>query len=455
MLSRIWVRSKFLAPTLLVAVFLSPHAHAWLRGKVVYGLWLPTAAPENPQESYRVRQSNLSAWLEADPELTSGLSLHAKGTVDGIFQSTVLTTREAVQRGVRATFREAYAQFNKSGWDLRAGRQVIPWGKSDGINPTDFLPAKDQYLFWSDEEMKRFGSDSVQTTWVPKGGSSAWGFTVVGTFRYPRSTGLLTDALLRGGAPDPISGQPATVSIDEASRDPDPVSGSTAEFAAKTSYFGKGFDFDVIGFVGRRHLPQYAILSSVLTPQIAVRLESRYERIQAMGANASFNWRDTMFRFEGAVTQQLSTGVYQPLVGPVQIDTVFGAERLLRQKYRVQVQWLYRHFTNFEAPAATADPILTSVRRTNALIQGMLYKTRNGGTFRIAYEGDGARVQPEIFALLYFGPGESLIQPRITVSTSDSFKMIFGLSLFNGPSDQAFGALKPYSSYFAEMKYFF
>ena len=123
-----------------------------IHGRVVYGLWLPTQTPEG-QIDYNIRQSQLSAWLETEPKFTDSLSLHARGTVDGILQSTVITTTETVGRGLRATFREGYLQYSSSGWDLRAGRQLVLWGKSDGINPTDFLSAKRQYLLYSERRV--------------------------------------------------------------------------------------------------------------------------------------------------------------------------------------------------------------------------------------------------------------------------------------------------------------
>ncbi len=433
---------------------LLPKLPSWVKGRIAYGLWLPTQIPTDQTTGltgdYKVLQSDLSSWLELDPEFGTGFSAHGKGTLDAIFQTTVMTTSETVKTGVRATFREGYGQYSKGSWDVRAGRQIIPWGKSDGINPTDFLGAKTAYLLWTDEESKRFGSDSVSANFVPAGGSSPWGFTVVGTAIYPRSSALITKE---------ITGN--SVQIYEGDRNPDAVSSQRGELAAKVSYFGNGFDFDFIAFTGRRHLPQYAFKSVTLSPPVQVGVESRYEQIQALGANASYNWNDWQLREEIALTHQISEELYNPLILPVYLDSVLGVERLFSNKIRAQGQWIYRYFTHFVTPTsgAATDPIqgqfLDQLRHTNALIQGMLYKDRHAFSLRVSYEREGSDVVPEVFLLSYLNPGEGILQPKVTMSIKTSWKLALGAIFFYGPGDQAIGALNSYSSVYGELRYLF
>ena len=425
----------------------------WVKGRVAYGLWLPTQIPTNQTTGlagdYRVRQSDLSTWLELDPDFGAGFSAHGKGTFDAIFQTTVVTTSETVKTGVQATFREGYAQYSRGSWDLRAGRQIIPWGKSDGINPTDFLGAKSAYLLWSDEESKRFGSDSVYANFVPAGGSSPWGFTLVGTVIYPRSSALVTQEITGNG-----------VTLQESDRSPDAVAAQRGELAAKVSYFGDGFDFDFIAFTGRRHIPQFALGTISLSVPVSAVLSSRYEQIQALGANGSYNWRDWQFREEIALTQQSSEETYNPLLKPIYVDSVFGVERLFKNKIRAQGQWIYRYFTRFTTPSSTGiGPvpalIIDHLRRTNALIQGMLYQSRNAFSLRVSYEREGADVVPEVFLLSYLNPGEGILQPKLTYSIKNNWKFTAGAIFFYGPLDQAIGALNEYSSVYGELRYLF
>ena len=66
-----------------------------------------------------------------------------------------------------------------------------------------------------------------------------------------------------------------------------------------------------------------------------------------------------------------------------------------------------------------------------------------------------SRVGAEIFALLYHRPAELLLQPRLTIEARPSLKLSFGLAIFAGPDDQAFGALGEYSSFFGEARWYF
>ena len=42
---------------------------------------------------------------------------------------------------VTSELREGYVEISRSLWEMRVGRQIIPWGRGDEINPTDvFTP---------------------------------------------------------------------------------------------------------------------------------------------------------------------------------------------------------------------------------------------------------------------------------------------------------------------------
>ncbi len=42
--------------------------------------------------------------------------------------------------------REAYADLYLGDFDLRAGQQIIAWGRADGINPTNNLTPQDYFV---------------------------------------------------------------------------------------------------------------------------------------------------------------------------------------------------------------------------------------------------------------------------------------------------------------------
>ena len=64
----------------------------------------------------------------------------------------------------RGELREAFVTFASGPFELKAGRQIIAWGRADGINPTDNLTAQDLTLLAPDDSDRRLGSTAVRAT---------------------------------------------------------------------------------------------------------------------------------------------------------------------------------------------------------------------------------------------------------------------------------------------------
>jgi len=131
--------------------------------------YLPTSDPLGSN----LQQASGSIWIQADPKLTESSSAHFTLGIDEIAASAATTPQ------LRMRLREGYVGYNRSGFELIAGKIIIPWGKSDVVNPTDFLTAKDYSFFNPDEEVKRLGAIGVSLTWTPGKGDSPMSFTVV------------------------------------------------------------------------------------------------------------------------------------------------------------------------------------------------------------------------------------------------------------------------------------
>lgn len=71
--------------------------------------------------------------------------------------------------------RELYASYN---WDqtfyLDVGRQIVVWGRADGINPTDNLSPRDYTRLVPDETDQRLGNDAIKLTYIPESGTNKW-----------------------------------------------------------------------------------------------------------------------------------------------------------------------------------------------------------------------------------------------------------------------------------------
>ena len=120
-----------------------------LTGRVFTDVYAPT---RDEPLSTDLRQASTSIWLQADPKLGERSSAHF--TLTGDYFETALPGNPDGRR-LRVGLREAYVAYAHKGLEFRAGRQIIPWGKSDAVNPTDFLSAKDYTFLNPDEEVRR------------------------------------------------------------------------------------------------------------------------------------------------------------------------------------------------------------------------------------------------------------------------------------------------------------
>jgi len=149
-----------------------------LSGRVFTDVYVPTNNnfPDNPLE-----QLSTGVWLETDPHWTD--QTYAKIIYQGLgFDSNgAELTGDTTVTHLESTLREAYVSTSGTGWEVRAGRQIIPWGKSDGFNPTDYNSAMNLSFFNPDDEVRRVGGDSVWATVTPSQGASLWNFTAVWT----------------------------------------------------------------------------------------------------------------------------------------------------------------------------------------------------------------------------------------------------------------------------------
>ncbi|HET9446221.1 MAG TPA: hypothetical protein VFO35_08190, partial [Steroidobacteraceae bacterium] len=96
----------------------------------------------------------------------AALQLKAFPTVnerlDGKIEARLLNSAVGKGAPTRASVLEAYATVRFLKADLRVGKQVVPWGRADGINPTDNLTPRDYTLLLPFEDDQRFGTTGAK-----------------------------------------------------------------------------------------------------------------------------------------------------------------------------------------------------------------------------------------------------------------------------------------------------
>jgi hypothetical protein len=417
-----------------------------LSGKIFIDAYLPT---DTKVENKTFQQLSSSLWLESNPVFTDELGskwIYQGDVFDGP-NSTV--SGESRETHLESYLREGYVYYRSGGIDLRVGQQIIPWGKSDGINPTDFLTSKNSTFFNPDDEVKRRGSASVLLNFTPEEGASPWSFTTVWTTIFARSKHL-------------IAGQsvPSNVTLREA--EPPPVTFQNGEISEKISYTGSGWDGSLSYFNGWSHKPELQERSHILvgfTPVVEV--DQVFRRVQGYGADWSYSTEKWVYRFESAYIVTANHDGENPLVMPTHWDSVLGAERPIGDHFRIQGQFIMRYFPQFKSadqaggPDAISAGVNRSLASTNALLLGYQEQSQPAGSVRVSYTDQENAIEADIFLLQNFNGSDYLIRPKISYGWTDFIRSTVGSEIYGGPTNRPLGSLHSYNSVFFETKYTF
>jgi hypothetical protein len=397
-----------------------------------------------------LQQMSASFWLQVDPQFNEHFGSRVLFEGDYFELGAARLAEGKQQSHFRGLLREGYLSYSQDGWDIKVGKQIIPWGKSDAINPTDFLSGKDYTILNPDEEVRRTGATGVQMSWVPSAGTSAWTFTGVWLPIFAQSKNLIDSSVL--------SPTVVLAGIDE----PD-VEISNSEVAGKLAYSGDGWDVSLSGFSGWDHRPLFEEKRRYFvgtTPFIE--MVQGFRRINAVGVDGSWAGEKWIFRGESAFVQTENYDGTFTTVTPSHWDTVLGVERPFGDHLRIQFQAVTRYFPNYKDPEETVvvnDPVSTVVNRqiamANALVSGYQDQFIPSGTLRVSYTDEANHWDGEVFYLQNMVGSDYLVRPKFSVAATDSLRLTAGADLYGGPRDRPLGALRSYSSLFIEAKYVF
>ena len=121
-------------------------------GAVRAGYWSST---RNLDDEQHVGAGML--WLKTSRRLSGRVSFLAEGWT---------SLRGPLEDGdATGEVREAFVDVRLGRFDVRAGRQIIAWGRADGINPTDNLSGQDLTLLVPDDADRRLGTTAVRASY--------------------------------------------------------------------------------------------------------------------------------------------------------------------------------------------------------------------------------------------------------------------------------------------------
>lgn len=332
--------------------------------------------------------------------------------------------------GTSGRVREAYVDVDAEPFSIRAGRQIIAWGRADRINPTDSLSPRDFTLLVPDDEQQRNGIDALRLRYVV---NPALSLTAV----VAKSQANLT----------PQGLLPANLVLAEPVRD--------TEWALKLDHSGSGVDWSVSYFDGLSRAVRYRL---DFTNPRAPLFRSEVERVQKLGADFAIAQGAWTFRGEIAHAR------LRPDTGPSCAACPSDVRRVTSAVLGGDVDFAETMNFNVQVFATLkkdfADPTgLTGVREALALGLNRLntdYATRETGvTLRLSDRLLNDKLRWEISAVLDLNGNSYAIRPRLSYAVNDHLRLTAGLDHFNGPSQSYFGALTKNSTVFAIVSWVF
>ena len=342
-----------------------------------------------------------STWLRMDKRFGDGFGVYAEA----------YGGREDMRSDGHdvARLREAYLDGRAGALDFRLGKQIIAWGRTDRLNPTDNLTPRDARLLAADIDEDRFGSLAAKTTWNLDAHTS------------------LTGVWLPEFRPNRIYLRPGLSEV---------IPNSSRNWALKLDQSGKAVDWSVSYYDGHD-------LSGDLDANSVI----RHYRTRVIGADMATTRGAWRFALESAYTRtEDPDGTIAYLKNPF-VHTVLGIERDFGNNTSGIIQLFNRRVMHYQTPSAA--------EQQHAILTSQLDREQNGMSLRIAKKWLNETLETELSGVTLFERHGYLIRPRLVYACSDQVKLLAGYEYFDGSSSTLYGLLRRNRLLFTELRYFF
>ena len=340
-----------------------------------------------------------SAWLKLEKKLDNGIGVFAEG----------YSAREDFRTdgNTRSSMREMYVETRQGDLDFRVGRQIIAWGRTDRLNPTDNLTPRDARLMAADIDEDRFGSLAAKASWNLTANDSLT-LVLLPEFQANKSYSKYTEVI--------------------------PTANN--QWAIKYDQSGKAIDWSVSYYDGYD-----------LSPDLSASPVYEHYRIKVLGMDIATTIGSNRFALESAYTQtQDMNGTNEYIKNPF-LYTVIGVEHDFGNNTSGIVQIFNRHVYNYTTPTAAG--------LYHAIFSSQLDRNQDGISIRIAKKWLNETLETELAGSTLLERNGYSLRPRVTYLWSDSIKLLAGYEYYEGNSNTYYGYLKKNNTLFMELRYFY
>jgi hypothetical protein len=340
--------------------------------------------------------------------------------------------------------REAYLDLIFGKLEIRAGKQISPWGRADGLNPTDNLTPADYFVRSPEYDDMRLGSYRLRGILNPAG------WLRIEADLVP----LFTPSVYRFD----LVGMPDFVTIAPAS-DPG-FQWDKSSVAAKIDFIFPSIEGSVSWFKGYDPLPALKPGTLPAPPfnPFAMELLQVPFRQQTFGADFAAVLLGTGIRGEVAWETPEQGDSIDPLLPNPEIQFVLSLDRELGP-FRIIAGYMGKYVQDFVPadppqafdPSMLANPavwpmlgpMLTGqIAYYNRILYDQTHEWSHSILFRPSVSLFHESLDLE-FSLLYcFTTGEYLTYPKISWQVTDGLRAIAGYQLYHGDELTRFSWIK-------------
>jgi hypothetical protein len=319
---------------------------------------------------------------------------------------------------------QGYARWDIGPLDLRLGRQIASWGRSDGINPTDVFSARDYTRMLADDEENQLGIGALQVTYAQK--ERSFSFIYAPEFR---STVL-------------PNGEAKALQIDSHNLVPAPE----AQFGVRLNTVNANFDWSVsASYVNDR-------IGTIL-PGSANRETPQYLFAKVATIGADFETEKNGFGLRGEIAfsqfERPDFDVHLPV--RERLSIVLGAERTFGPQLRVALQIIANKVDGDACAEGCTQTVSGTYHKLNLVRQVAWRPIVTGFTLNVHQNILLDRAFWEVRGVAYVEGGSS-VQLRAGYQLSDEVAVILGVDRAHGNANTYFGALKDNASTFLMLR---
>ncbi len=360
-------------------------------------------------------------WLRGRSQLLPAVALVADGWFmnDDLFKA----------RSTGALLREGYLDLRFGPLDLRVGQQIIAWGRTDRINPTDNLTSRNFTLLVPEDNDQRTGTVGIQATY------HLGGFALTGVWLPTFQPNIV-----------PIQTPPDPFVLLPRQRPTEPVS----QFAVKVDQTGGKMDWSASFFDGFDLYPDLEIVGMGLSK---VNIAPIYHHIQVVGADAAAVWGPYGLRAEMAYTfteHWENSQVKSPF-----LFMVLGADRTFVGNLNINLQFILRVISDFQNPTDVPNPINRAVATAQATINSQLDEVQESISFRVSKKWLNETLETEVGSIIGLTRLDYAVRPKAKYAITDRLRATVGGDIFRGPTPSFFGRLRDNSTVYVELRWDF